>query len=316
MKNLIKTLIIALTFTLIYSSSLFSQEVSKDSLKTGKLYKILLTDSTWLVGEVTSIDSVNITFKKTTGRTTVLYKEHIKTILVLAPEVVTEYYKKIPVNKTISKPFFTIGGGMALKSFLDNGPEGSTSNTYIVDGEGTVFFGRNSAARLNINCNFTGSSDYGYYMTGSNTSVYLVSIDVLAGNLKPESITNSYFTGGLSALIYSESDEVYTDYSGRTYTYHGETETYIGPKLGYGIKYKASQNIIIGGEILYATPFQSFFTVGAFSLKPSVHLKVSKNLGVYLEPQYSFPVAFGDWGGFFVDLGYFTLKSGITYNLF
>lgn len=315
MKSIIRTLSITITTLFIVSGGILSQEVSRDSLQAGKLYKILLTDSTWLVGEVTRIDSIYINFKKTTGRTTVFYKEHIKKAFLAPPDLVRAYFKKFHTNTSVSKSFFTISGGMAFKSFLDNGPEESTPNTYIVDGEGTVFFGRNSAGRLNINCNFTGGEDYGYSMTAGNTSVYLVSIDVLAGNLKPESKTNSYFTGGLSFLIYNEHDRTSTNMFGESYTYAGETEFLVGPKIGYGIKYKASKNIIVGGEILYATPF-IYLAAGVFSIKPSVHFKVSKNFGVFVEPQYTFPVAFVEGGGFFMNMGYFTVKSGISYNLF
>lgn len=303
MKNLTNILIIALTAMLLYSGTLFSQEVSKDSLKAGKVYKILLADDSWIVGEVTGIDSVNIHFKKTSGRTTVLYKEHIKTILLAPPELVTEYYKKMHTNKTLSKSFFTAGGGLVLLGIFSGGEYENTPNTYVIDGECVLYFSRSEALRININYNFTGSSYSIPYYDAGNTSVYLFSFDVLSGNLKPESKTNQYFTGGLSLLIYSESD------------YHSESSYLFGPKLGYGIKHKASPNLMIGGEILYATPFQ-YLMGGVFSIRPSLNVKVSENLGIYAEPQYTFPVAFGDGGGFYFDSGFLTVKAGISYNLF
>ena len=141
---------------------------------------------------------------------------------------------------------------------------------------------------------------------------------MLLGSLKPEQKTRQYFTCGIGMFILSESDRKSYNNNGTysyTYTYPGESESLFAIKLGYGISHNFTPKISAGGELLYGTPFE-YLQIGLISVKPKISYKISNKLGLFFEPQYTFPVAFGDFGGFYASDGYFTIKTGITLGSF
>lgn len=323
-----KTLIFLITiYTLLAVTPLFSQEVHPDSIKPGKIYKMLLVNGDWTEGEILGFDSLIIKIRHTDGHVFKIAKNQVSAYIMPSEENVSEYYEnkyiksgKIKSTK-INPPYLQIGGGIALTDFFLGDSRGSFPNTYIIDAECTYFFSRDFAGRININCNFSGNSNNsgfeqgGYSYEGGNTSIYFISFDILTGNHEPEAKTNQYFTSGIGVMIMSESERRETYNGTQNYVHQGDSYSYPGMKLGYGVKHKFNPNLIAGAEIFYETPFE-FLQVGLLSLKASTNFKISKNIGLYVEPQYAFPIALGDNGGFFVEAGYFTVKAGLTYGLF
>ena len=220
------------------------------------------------------------------------------------------------------EPRLSLSGGLGVNSL---GYESSFPSSYVIDFEGSLYLNRNIGIRLYVDCNFFSNSEnysyndpydpyYSYNEEGGNTSVYILTFDLLAGSLKPEQKTKQYFICGIGAFVFSESDR--KTHSGHgNYTYPGESFEYGGLKIGYGINHNFTPRISAGGELLYGTVIE-YMQIGILSVKPRISYKLSKKFELFFEPQYTFPVAFGDFGGFFIDNGYFTVKTGIALTSF
>jgi len=323
-----KTIINLISITavlMILMQGVFSQEVSSDSLKTGQTYKILLSSDEWITGEILSSDSVYIKIKQPDGTAYKFYKKQIKTFIVQSKEDMEEYYsdkysETAMETKEIMKPRLSLSGGLGLTTLFETSDNNPAS--YVFNLEGSIYMSRNAGVRLFVDCNFLGNgnnySSYGpeyySYEEGGNTSIYIVTADLLLGSLKPEQKTSNYFICGIGAFIYSESDHKDISSYG-TYTSQGSSSTAAVLKIGYGINHRFSPKITAGGELLYGTPFQYLY-VGLFSIKPKIGYNISKKIELFVEPQYTFPLAFGEDGGFFAGTGYLTIKTGITFSSF
>jgi hypothetical protein len=71
---------------------IFSQEVSRDSVKTGRLYKMILYNDNWITGEILSSDSVYIKIKQSNGTAFKYAKQQIKTFIIPSKEDIEDYY--------------------------------------------------------------------------------------------------------------------------------------------------------------------------------------------------------------------------------
>lgn len=227
-----------------------------------------------------------------------------------------EYSKHFKESGKILEPKLSLGGGIGLTTLEGSG---GFPSSYVFNLEGTLYLTRAAAIRLFVDCNFMGNDnysfsgpDYSFYEEGGNLSLYVFTIDMLLGSLKPEQKTKQYFTWGVGMFILSESDKKSVSSYG-SYTYPGESESLLAIKLGYGISHNFTPKISAGGELLYGTPFQ-YLQVGLISVKPRISFKISNKLGLFFEPQFTFPVMWGD--SFFGGEGYFTIKSGITLGSF
>ena len=319
------TTFLAMTAALILlMQDVFSQEVNSDSVKAGQFYNILLSNDEWITGEVLTSDSLFIKLRQTDGTASKFSKQQVKTIIIPSNEDVEDYYadkysEDVKESNKILKPRLSLSGGLGLTTFERSG---SFPSSYVFNLEGLLYLSRNAAVRLFIDCNFMGNdnnhsySGPGYYSyeEGGNLSLYIFTADMLLGSLKPEQKTRQYFTCGVGMFILSESDSKSVSSYG-TYTYPGYSESLFAIKLGYGISHNFTPKISAGGELLYGTPFV-YLQIGLISVKPRISYKISDKLGLFFEPQYTFPVAFGDFGGFYASDGYFTIKSGITLGSF
>jgi hypothetical protein len=317
------------TFTILFTMTLAitvltqesnSQEISLDSVKSGRFYNFLLSNDDWIEGEVLIADSLFIKLRQTDGTVSRFSKQQVKTLIVPSNYDVREYYTvkyacDYKESEKVMEPRLSLGGGLGLTTFESTG---GFPSSYVIDFEGTLFLSRNVGIRLYVDCNFfKNNNNYSYsspeyysYEEGGNVSIYLFSMDLLIGSLKPEQKTKQYFTCGLGAFVFSESDrKSYSTYG--TERYPGESFGYAGLKIGYGVSHSFTTKITAGGELLYGTPFEYLY-FGILLINPRITYKISKRLDLFLEPQYAFPVGFGDFGGFFIDYGYLTVKTGIT----
>lgn len=301
----------------------FSQEVNPDSVVNGRFYNILLSNDEWIEGEVLSSDSSFIKLRQTGGTVSKFSKLQVKSVIVPSTDDFKEYYEEKYTNKKtdVMKPRLSLSGGLGLTSLES---QGSIPTSYILNLEGILFLSRNAALRLFIDCNFMGNDDnysysgpgYSNYEEGGNLSLYIITADLLVGSLKPEQKTRQYFTCGVGAFIFSESDRKF-GYNGGGYSYNyttpGESEVLAGAKLGYGINHNINNYVNLGGELLYAAPFQ-YLQIGLISIKPRISYKISGSIGLFFEPQYTFPVLWSD--SYYESSGYLTVKSGITFGSF
>lgn len=222
----------------------------------------------------------------------------------------------VNVNAQLKKDYtmpgsISLSGGVGLKSWY------TEQSSYTLNANGIFYFTRITGVRINVDLTMIPSKTYSfapdYYEEGGNRSILFLSVDFLAGSFKPESRSKSYFFVGAGVITFAESDRVsYSSYG--TYTQAGESQKFFALNLGGGFSNKLSGDFNFGGEIFYGfTP--PWIQLGLFSLKPKISYCASKNLEVFAEPQYLFPIYIGEGGGFFVADGFFTVKAGVTWNL-
>lgn len=329
-------LAIAITLAVVSQNS-FAQRENPDSVKAGKFYNILLSNDEWIKGEILSIDSQYVKIKTDDGSAVKFARSSVKEFIGLTAGDVEDYYGDVYGNKkepnTILSPVLSLSGGIGLTSFYGYSGYRNSGNfpaAYVVNLEGILYFSRHAGIRLFVDCNFFGNDNnssyggygYNYYQEeGGNKSVYMVTVDILAGSLKPEEKTKQYFTGGFGAFVLSESEgkSYYNDgLSSYTSIIPGTSEAVMGLKLGYGIYHRFTPKVTFGGELLYGLALENP-QFGLVSIKPKISYRLSKKLELFFEPQYTFPVAFpGGYfeGGFFIGEGYFTVKSGLTLGSF
>ena len=316
--------LIVITTLILSLQQIFSQEISLDSVKAGRFYNILLSNDEWIEGEVLTADSLYIKLRQIDGTVSRFSKQQVKALIVPSNYDVREYYEEkysgnFKESNEIMKPRLSLSGGLGLTTFETSG---SFPSSYIINFEGLLYLSRHTGIRLFVDCNFMGNGNnnsysgpsYYSYEEGGNLSLYIFTVDMLLGSLKPEQKTKQYFTYGLGVFIFSESDgKNYSSYG--TYIHPGESFQYAGLKIGYGVSHSFTPKITVGGELLYGTPFE-YLDFGILSAKPRISYNISKKFELFFEPQYTFPMAFGDYGGFFIENGYFTVKTGLTFSSF
>ena len=313
MKSLTNFLAITTAFIFLIQD-IFSQEVNIDSVKAGRFYNVLLSNNRWMEGQILYSDSLTIKLKQSDGTVSKFSKMLVKSIIVPSNDEVKEYYsEKYSGEVKVTKPQLSLSGGFSLNSSESSG---GFPSSYLIDLEGALYINRSTGIRLSVNCNFFNNKNYYYsnpyyfsYEEGGKISEYVITLDFLAGSLKPEQKTKQYFTCGLGVFIHSESEiKGYDSYG--TYNYAGSHHTLPILKLGYGLSHSFSSRLSAGGELLYDSPYL-LLTIGFFSIKPRLSYTLSKNFELFLEPQYTFGI-----GGFYASDGYFTIKSGVTLGSF
>lgn len=211
-------------------------------------------------------------------------------------------------------PSVSLSGGLGILTsyYLNN------IHSYNFLLEGTTYFSRTNGLRAKINLNFFRmrndlNQSPGYSTEGGNLFLHLFTVDMLIGSFEPEKKFSHYFEIGGGLILAGETQR--TDHTPTaTYTYEGSHTTEFGISLGYGFMGRFPK-INFGAEINYSC-MPRYYQLGIVNINPKITYIVSKNLGIFLEPEYLFPVSFAGQGYFGINEGYFSIRAGITLSKF
>ncbi len=267
---------IIIIFCLVRVHAAYSQNLSFDSLQTGKKYKIVLFDDREIIGTLNNFDSVYINISDKDG----LYRIRKEDVFFISRLLFPNKY-----NMMIS-----LSGGL---SFLTG-----DFNEYSYYGGQKSMTGFN--AGLNMDFPITDNKTIGFetiynrfkqdgYSTfetayePTTMSFYSFKINFKLGNFEPKSKFFYYAVFGIGMNLTKYSESSYTYYSSYDSTY----QTSFSP--GY-----SRTNAILG-------------------LGGGAGYKFSRHFGVFAEMQYNFITStpFLFWGS-----GYFPFRLGLVYMIY
>ncbi|MBK7159773.1 MAG: hypothetical protein IPH77_14865 [Ignavibacteria bacterium] len=246
----------------ILSSDIYAQKeilLNKDTLITGGIYSIELTDGRTITGEITSIRDSSIGIR--VGKENFIFrKEIIKRIMIGGSNI--REVKIITIDSVHEgKKFKFIGSllsGLAIPA-ADFKKTYSTSSGFQISGYQLISKVTGIGGEFQYN-NFHGTVSY-YTEPYSTDKIetesfnsYMFKFNILAGDLKPENKFVYYFMFGIGLQINSEGNIDSTHITYNTSDTYKE-ESYKGITLFYGLGtgsfYKISRYIGINLELQF-----------------------------------------------------------------
>ncbi len=275
MKKLI-FLIALITFGFsILSSDIYAQKeilLNKDSLITGGIYSIELTDGRTITGEITSIRDSSIGIR--VGKENFIFrKEIIKRVMIGGSKI--REVKIITIDSVYERKKFkfigSVQSGLALPTADFNKAYSASSGFQL---SAYQFFNNVTGlgGEFQYN-NFHGTVNY-YTETYSTEKIetesynsYMFKVNLLIGNLRPEDKFVLYFMFGIGLQFNSEGS-VYSTHITYNTSNTSKVESYKGTAafygLGIGSFYKVSGKIGINLEIQFnKVSDQDFYYIGA-----------------------------------------------------
>ncbi|RPI12978.1 MAG: hypothetical protein EHM58_19325 [Ignavibacteriae bacterium] len=221
---------------LFFSRQVFSQiAIDIDSIKTGKVYKLIMYDNQEFIGKVISKD--NESLKISSGKVT--YRLHNRDI--------HEIYKD--AGHSVYEYIFSVSGGITYygesESYHYHYSVHNSINGFNAGIEGIHPIKKTNGLRLSLHYNSLHRDDdtttASQIFTYTDVNIYSLTGDYLLGNFNTKNKFYYYFNMGAGFQIVDEGTYTYT-YLNNTFTYNPKPVFKLMIDLGFTAGIKISKN--------------------------------------------------------------------------